>query len=397
MRIGIVTTWFERGASYVSRIYRDLLVKEGHEVFVYARGGEFAKLDNNWDKSYVTWGKELPFTYINKSHIFSWIKRYKIETIFFNEQHEFSIVVKIREKYPNLKLGSYIDYYTEETIPFFDIYDFVICNTLRHKTAFHKHKQSYYIKWGTDVDLFHPIETKKEDKVTFFHSMGMSYRKGTDSLIRCFIKSKIYKKSRLIIHTQLPKSEVCKLSEKELREYNIEIISKTVTAPGLYHLGDVYVYPTTLEGLGLTIYEALSCGLPVIVTDYPPMNEVIHDDVGILVNTKEIHSRKDGYYWPLAYSDSDSLIDAMKQFLYMDSNELKRKKHMARTYALNELNIKKRSKEISNIFVNSKIIPSNKRLNNRILIIEKQKRKRDLFNVIASGNIVVHLLWKIIK
>ena len=37
MHIGIVTTWFERGAAYVSRQYRDALAGQ-HTVFIFARG-----------------------------------------------------------------------------------------------------------------------------------------------------------------------------------------------------------------------------------------------------------------------------------------------------------------------------------------------------------------------
>jgi len=36
--VGIVTTWFERGAAYVSRAYREAL-QERFDVVIYARGG----------------------------------------------------------------------------------------------------------------------------------------------------------------------------------------------------------------------------------------------------------------------------------------------------------------------------------------------------------------------
>lgn len=45
MNIGIVTTWFERGAAYVSRVYLEMLQKEDHNVFVFARGGKIPPAD----------------------------------------------------------------------------------------------------------------------------------------------------------------------------------------------------------------------------------------------------------------------------------------------------------------------------------------------------------------
>ena len=56
MNIGIVTTWMERGAAYVSRTYMDLLILAGHNVFIFARGGEVIPSNGNekWNETYVT-------------------------------------------------------------------------------------------------------------------------------------------------------------------------------------------------------------------------------------------------------------------------------------------------------------------------------------------------------
>lgn len=115
----------------------------------------------------------------------------------------------------------------------------------------------------------------------------MSSRKGTDILIDAFIDGKLYEKSVLVIHTQIPVERVCKYDKLHLEKYGIQIIEKTVTAPGLYYLGDVYVYPTRLDGLGLTMYEALASGLPVITSDFPPMNEAVNCNIGRLVKIKD--------------------------------------------------------------------------------------------------------------
>ena len=57
MNIGIITTWFERGAAYVSKQFEDIF-SLNHNVFIYARGGEkYAKGDPKWNRPNVTWGK----------------------------------------------------------------------------------------------------------------------------------------------------------------------------------------------------------------------------------------------------------------------------------------------------------------------------------------------------
>ena len=96
----------------------------------------------------------------------------------------------------------------------------------------------------------------------------------------------------------------------------IELIKKEVGPPGLYCLGDVYVYPTRLEGVGLTIPEALAAGLPVITTDAAPMNEfVTHDLNGKLVAVETTEERPEDYYWPRNVCRVDSLREAMQFFV----------------------------------------------------------------------------------
>ncbi len=63
-------------------------------------------------------------------------------------------------------------------------------------------------------------------------------------------------------------------------------------------MGDVYVYPTRLEGIGLTIAEAMAAGLPVIIPDEQPMNEFVYDDYPLLVGIESEGTRDDGYFWP---------------------------------------------------------------------------------------------------
>ena len=41
----------------------------------------------------------------------------------------------------------------------------------------------------------------------------------------------------------------------------------------LYDEGDVCIQPSRWEGLGLSLLESQACGLPLVTTDAPPMNE----------------------------------------------------------------------------------------------------------------------------
>ncbi len=357
MNIGFVSTWFERGAAYVTKSYVELL-KDKHNVMVYARGGErFAKGDPEWDMPYVTWSPKLLGTNINYSHIKKWLTENNIEVLFFNEQNEIDIVYRIKKNFPDIKLGSYIDYYKENTVKEFFIYDFLICNTKRHFSVFKDHPQCFYVPWGTNVGLFKPGK-KRDAELTFFHSAGMSNRKGTTYAIDAFLDGEIYKKAKLIVHSQRNFEESFGYKTDILKRHNIEVIESTVSSPGLYHLGDIYVYPTMLDGLGLTMYEALSVGLPVIATDHPPMNEVINNEVGYLVEVDYLRSRHDGYYWPLSIIKKESLIKGMKYFVD-HPEEVSRMKKNARKEAVEKWSWADRRDKINDIFMNAKVIVEN--------------------------------------
>lgn len=330
MNIGIVTTWFERGAAYVSKAYMKVL-SPPHKVFIYARGGEkYGKGDANWDLPCVTWGPRFQgiakdsHNAVSIPHFWKWLRDNAIDLVIVNEQH----TPEIAEQFASLgyTVGAYVDYYTAKTIPDFDAFDFLLCNTKRHYSVFRHHHKPLFIQWGTDINLFKPSlfypERNQSDTIVFFHSSGWEgkrLRKGTDLLVKAF--QEVSGKAKLIIHSQVPVEDYGDVAKTIRKDTRIEFIRKTVPAPGLYHMGDVFVYPSKLEGIGLCIPEALACGLPVITTDNAPMNEFVEDGYnGLLARVARTLQRKDKYYWPETYVDIGDL--AAKMQFYVDHPEV---------------------------------------------------------------------------
>ena len=369
MNIGIVTAWFESGAGYVSKAYRDVLTLN-HEVYVYARGGDYAledlanaKSNSVWNQPYVTWGKKgLPFvlTSLHLEDFKEWLDKYKIELVIFNEQHYWTPVIVCSEL--RIKVGAYVDYYNENTISLFACYDFLLCNTKRHYSAFAWHPQCYYIPWGTDVQLYKPNSPTPVNtgSITFFHSAYHSPdRKGTDLVIRAF--SKLSHNARLVVHTKRENlyttyPDVTETIRQLEDEGRLEIRNETVSAPGLYHLGDVYVYPSRLEGIGLTVPEALSCGLPGIVSDNPPMNEFVKNGVnGHLVAVDKLTARADGYYWPVCHPNLADLVEKFN-FYIQNKDDLPQYKKQAREFAVQNLDWSRNASGLGDIIVSVKFL-----------------------------------------
>ena len=384
MNVGIVTAWYECGAGYVSRQYSELLSPD-FNVFIFARGGWGSGVrEPNWDCENTTWANQFPIpmsTVFNKRMFLEWISNNKIDIVLFNEQSWWLPVLWCKEL--NVMCGAYIDYYTEETIPLFAAYDFLLCNTKRHYEAFNWHSNAHYLPWGTNIELFSPShknnENQSKDGISFFHSAGNApERKGTDLLIKAF--SQIEGDKRLIIHSQVNLHNRIPMQKTMMKDLisrgELQIINETVSAPGLYHLGDVYVYPSRLDGLGLTIVEAISCGLPTIVSDSQPMNEFITEATGKTVSVDKFYARADGYYWPQSDVSITDLSAKMKWYIDRAEN-IRVLKRNARTYAVTHFDWKNNRSNLTQIFKEAKFSFNQTSLD-RIYKFELNRSRRHL-------------------
>lgn len=322
MIIGIVTTWFPAGAGYVSKAYRDVLERE-NTVFIYARTSKGMEGDPFWDDPHVTWAPPHYLTTgIWDRHFRRWIKRCRIDLVLFNEQRYWQPVLVAKSL--GVRVGAYVDYYTQRTVPAFAIYDFLICNTKRHATVFDWHPACHYIPWGTDVEKFTPSAVTPIRKLTFLHSAGWcgehsinsEYMDRRGSRIAMAAFSQVTGDCRFLLYSQSPLEKCSDVWKKQIAsDSRIEFRCGTFD-PFPFQEGDVYVYPSRLDGIGLSLPEALSSGLAAITTDCAPMNEFVRDGLnGRLVKVYRYLARPDGYYWPECVCDVDQLTAVMQAYV----------------------------------------------------------------------------------
>ncbi len=139
--------------------------------------------------------------------------------------------------------------------------------TLKHLRKF-GWNNSVYIPATINLSRF-PARCIEGPARLFVHNAGVvnpDDRKGTRETILAFKKVKL-KDIRLRVHLQ-KEAPLPDLDERiELR------IGNLANPADLYAEGDVAVQPSKLEGIGYALVEAVCSGMPVITTDYPPMNE----------------------------------------------------------------------------------------------------------------------------
>ena len=191
-----------------------------------------------------------------KLNLLSGFVQSKIDAVLFNEQRWMQPVLWCKSL--NVKTIAYVDYYREDTLFQFEAYDALICNTKRHFSVFSESRfNSHFVQWGTDLTVFNSQKRDEESNYTLFHSAGMNpVRKGTDLLLAALT---VDYPGKVLIQSQLPLENFFPKLENKINELKnsgvLEVMKKTVPWPGLYHKARCYVYPSRLDGIGLTLLE----------------------------------------------------------------------------------------------------------------------------------------------
>ena len=119
-------------------------------------------------------------------------------------------------------------------------------------------------RWGVNLDRFPFTLRTRCNEFLFCNGYGGAHgRKGLSTIVAAW---QHLPNIPLLVRSQ--RDECAGLPA------HAEVLVDNVTQPcELYARGDVLLAPSRFEGLGLQLYEAQACGLPVITTAAPPMDE----------------------------------------------------------------------------------------------------------------------------
>jgi glycosyltransferase involved in cell wall biosynthesis len=277
-----------------------------------------------------------------------WVERNRLDVVVFNEEYDWQLPRQVKAM--GRRAVTYLDFYGkgwEDKLP---VYDRIWCSSKRSYGLMRKvpalsESVPVYIGWAVDQELFKPGKESAR-QFTFFHNagwFGINMRKGTTFALAAFktlrdhwerrwtaetsqeitpdttprwgVRETTPEPPTMLVHQQLPLESVAPKFCRVLGEVpGLTYHTGTVRAPGMYHRAKCLVMPTKLEGLGLPLFEAMACGLPVIATDEPPMNEFIEDGVnGWLIPVERRTWRPDGLQFPECQVDLDALARIMNR------------------------------------------------------------------------------------
>ncbi|GEM_PF-432645 len=158
-----------------------------------------------------------------------------------------------------------------------------------------KWAQKAYIKFGkadtkylplaVDSGIFKPVE-KKGFKVLFVNRA--QYYKGIIPFLESIpMVLKKHPEIKFVLHSPIDETtdhldEIKSLVRKTLRDYPYNFFHEQNwldydNIPEKYADASVLVFPSNNEGFGVPLIEAMSCEVPCIVADKPPMSEIVID------------------------------------------------------------------------------------------------------------------------
>lgn len=203
----------------------------------------------------------------------------------------------------------------------------------------------YVMPFGINPKIFNSniISTRYSDEFTFLSVFQWSERKNPHQLIQSFWKAFKDKDDVVLV---LKVSGYLKdlnfhpyLSSLGIPNWESKIILddrrvQDHSMGKIYRAADAFISPTSGEGWGMTILEAMACGLPTIATCWGGQQEFFNEETGYPIRIKGLtpcpfsHNYYKGFRW--AEPDFDHMIE---QMLYVYENreiEKKRSEEIAK-------------------------------------------------------------------
>ena len=132
----------------------------------------------------------------------------------------------------------------------------------------------------------------------FLYHGGLLWRKGIDNLLDAFeiVARALGDRVELLVHSVYGDAEIYELIRRRMSTardsgLRMRLSEEHLTSEGvqdLYARADVFVHSARSEGFGLGIFEAMSSGLPVVVSNYGPPAEYITNETGFLFNAHPV-------------------------------------------------------------------------------------------------------------
>lgn len=134
--------------------------------------------------------------------------------------------------------------------------------------------------WGVDLDHFRPSVAGRDrasSSFTLFCNRSWEKRYGVDVLARAFVKVAQQKENLdlILLGSGSQGNQIRQILDNggvsDRVTFGGQISQPEL--PNWYHMADLYISPSHVDGSSVSLMEALACGLPCLVSDIPANKE----------------------------------------------------------------------------------------------------------------------------
>jgi len=229
-------------------------------------------------------------------------------------------------------------------------------------------KPIFVFPHGVDTDLFKFKERKKSDVFKFLYVGECSDRKGIFSLLSAFtylftnnlnVELHIKSNTAMLFYGSDKINEIINTHKNIIWRVSNEGHEKVIE---LYDECNAYVYPSRADTFGMTLIEAMSCGLPIISTNNPGSTELIKGRY-FEVSSKNVPVQN--HPWMLGEWGEPSVTELIRQMKYVYNNYTQivgsnilpnNSKHIQENYSWDKVVLKFEKEILPNLKKNRKVI-----------------------------------------
>jgi L-malate glycosyltransferase len=137
--------------------------------------------------------------------------------------------------------------------------------------------------WGVDLERFQPAKTASQPGTgfTLFCNRSWEPRYGVDVLARAFVEAARQRDdlSLLLLGGGSQAQALRQIFERGGVSERVTFAGhiRQAELPRYYHMADLYISPSHVDGSSVSLMEALACGLPCLVSNIPANCEWVSD------------------------------------------------------------------------------------------------------------------------
>lgn len=298
MRIVIISPFqlkLSRGIERFSYSLANELADQGHEVLIYTWG----------TASIIDWGKWhekitlcqvprfkyyirvfAPFYYRN------WLKKDAPDVVLLNFLYHGEQKLPPAYKYlyvlnsPVSQVPHRYQFIKEHLRRFPDM-NFVAVSKMVAEEAksYINERKIEIIPNGVDTNKFFPTQVHNNDKsIKLVSASAFEERKGIQYIIKAVAQYPSLDIIYDIYGAGSYEQQLRKLIKEQGLEQKVKINAPINNIEAILPQYDVFCLPSKGEAFALAPLEALSCGIPILVSKHPPYNELVKGDYGICVD-----------------------------------------------------------------------------------------------------------------